>query len=240
MNANCPTAPRSEFASQRSARPANRTGRGTAWRIELVGFAILIVCLNWSLLIAGRCGTGFIFLPEAVRAGEWWRVLTHPFVHVSMYHLCLDATACFILYGEFKGKRWWERSALLLATIGGSLLASLWAAPMIQSRGLCGLSGVAHGLAAVSALEMMTGAQLSGDHRRTLFHLGWISLVLVAGKSAFEAMTGQVAFASWHLGSLGTPIAVCHAGGVVGGMGFWLAARIFSRWRASNRAHTIS
>jgi hypothetical protein len=40
--------------------------------------------------------------------------------------------------------------------------------------------------------------------------------------SICEAVTGDVLFASWHLGSLGTPVAECHAGGVLGALLAWL------------------
>ena len=193
------------------------------WRIELAVFAIAIVLLNLPLL-TGQFDTRFIFLPEAVSAGEWWRVFTFPFVHVSLYHLLLDATAFFVLYSELREKPRLERFGFMLAAGVGSLLASLWAAPAIQTRGLCGLSGIAHGLALVSSLEMLTGAT-----SRALRRVGAASLLILVGKSTIEAVTGQIVFASWHLGSLGFPIAVCHAGGVVGALLAWMSVRVFNR-----------
>lgn len=205
------------FAAEPRA-PGATTRAG--WRIELAAFAILLALLNLPLL-AGPCDPRFIFLPQVVLAGEWWRAFTHPFVHVSPYHLLLDAAAFFILYAELREKRRRERLALLLAAGAGSLLVSLWAAPAMQTRGLCGLSGIAHGLAAVTALELMTGAS-----RKTLRLAGLASFALVLGKSLLEAATGRIAFASWHPGSLGFPIAVCHAGGVLGALLAWLAFRV--------------
>ena len=35
---------------------------------------------------------------QAVGGGQWWRLLTHPFVHVSAWHLLLDASI-YILFG---------------------------------------------------------------------------------------------------------------------------------------------
>lgn len=177
---------------------------------------VLIGLLNLPLL-AGGFATTFVFLPDKVSAGEWWRVFTHPFVHVSLYHLVLDASVFFLLYSELRDKTRFARFTLLLAAGAGSLLASLWAAPMIQTRGLCGLSGIAHGLAAVSALEVMRGAK-----DKTLWRLGLASLLLVVGKSMMEAVTGHIAFESLHFGQLGFPIAVCHAGGVLGALLAWL------------------
>lgn len=183
-----------------------------AWRLELAALAAVLALLNVPLL-AGGFDPRFSFLPGAVQAGEWWRVLTHPFVHVSAYHLLLDAAAFFVLYGGLCEHGRATRFALLGASTAGSLLVSLWAAPAVQTQGLCGLSAIAHGLSAVAALDLM-----AGGNPRLVRGAGLASFALVVGKSLVEAVTGEIALASWHLGSLGTPIAVCHAGGVLGAL----------------------
>jgi len=206
-----------------------------SWRIELGVFAMLIGLLNIPLLF-GQLDTRFVFLTGPVAGGEWWRVFTHPFVHVSIYHLLLDAGAFFILYSELRDKRRGERFAMLLAAGAGSLLASLLAAPAsaLQTQGLCGLSGIAHGLAAVSALEMIAGATC-----KSMFRLGLASLALVVGKSAFEAVTGRIPFAWLHLGWVGFPVAVCHAGGVLGALLAWSTLRTIGRRVEDRRSSSI-
>jgi len=189
------------------------------WRLDFAVFAVLIVLLNLPL-ITGQFAGSFAFLPGAVRAGEWWRLFTHPFVHVSWYHLLLDATAFFMAYAELRDRRWLERLGLVAAAGVGGLLAAWWMAPVVFTQGLCGLSGIAHGLAAAVGLDL--GVQ-SGD--RLLRRLGLASFAGVALKSLVEAWTGEIVFASWHLGWLGTPIAVCHAGGVIGASMIWLILR---------------
>src|SRR5437867_2859791 len=145
-----------------SSYPASRAGRIESWktgslRVELGFWAALIALLNLPLLDGG-CAASLIFEPRRVVAGEWWRLFSHPFVHVSWYHLMLDATAFLLLYRELDGSKWFERVGYLLASGAGSLLVSLWAAPLVQTRGLCGLSGIAHGLMTVSALGMLESA----------------------------------------------------------------------------------
>src|SRR5215207_6893134 len=71
------------------------------FHLELGFFAFILVLLNWPML-HGACNLAMVFLPGAVRAGEWWRVFTHPFVHVTWYHLLLDGAAFFLLYNELK------------------------------------------------------------------------------------------------------------------------------------------
>jgi len=107
---------------------------------ELCTLAAIIVLLNLPLL-HGACAVDMIFLPDRVAAGEWWRVFTHWFVHVSWYHLLLDAAAFLMLYQGLAGRSAFERMGYVLACGAGSLLASLWSAPIVQTHGLCGPPG---------------------------------------------------------------------------------------------------
>ena len=107
------------------------------------------------------------------------------------------------------------RRLLYVAASGvGSLLVSCFASPDLSTHGLCGLSGIAHGLMAVSALEMMT----KSDPRSLEHRVGMVCFVLVAGKAAFEALSGRMFFTFLHFGLMGQPVAVSHAGGIIGGL----------------------
>jgi rhomboid family GlyGly-CTERM serine protease len=207
------------FPGKEISRNLEMTARSVEkalWRLELAALAALIALLNLPL-VTGHFAGAFAFLPAAVRAGEWWRLFTYSFVHVSWYHLLLDATAFFMAYAELRERRWLERLGLVAAAGAGGLLTAWWTAPVVFTQGLCGLSGIAHGLAAVVGLEL--GVQ-SGD--RLLRRIGLASFAGVVLKSLVEAWTGEIVFTSWHLGWLGTPIAVCHAGGVIGASMIWL------------------
>lgn len=209
--------------------------RDVLWRWELAALGALIVFANLPLL-SGHASSAGAFVPSAVWAGEWWRLLTHPWVHVSWYHLLLDATAFFMGYVELRERRFIERLALLGAATAGSLMAALAAAPAVADHGLCGLSAIAHGLAAVVGLEMFSRR---GD--RLLRGVGLACFLGVVGKSIVEAATGHVVFASWHLGQLGTPIAVCHAGGILGALVVWFIGHLLplpSRSRCAERKST--
>jgi rhomboid family GlyGly-CTERM serine protease len=188
-----------------------RANSGTTRRIELAAWALLIGVLNLPLLWGGW-NQGGAFNLGAVEAGQWWRIVTHPFVHLSWYHLLLDGAAFFLLYSGLRVKCARARLGCLLASATGSLLVSIWAAPEFRELGLCGLSGIAHGLMACSAVEMISGR---GRGRR---RIGFVFFWLVVLKSGIEAMTGGGAFSWLHFGLMGEPIAVAHAGGVVGGL----------------------
>ncbi|MDD2461398.1 MAG: rhomboid family intramembrane serine protease [Kiritimatiellia bacterium] len=82
---------------------------------------------------------------------RWWRLLTASFVHVSAYHLALDAGAFLLLYHTLHEPSRPGRLLAVAACAAGSLAASLLT--LAPDGSLCGLSGVGHGLLAVSALS---------------------------------------------------------------------------------------
>lgn len=179
-------------------------------------------------LFSGEIRMGLIFLPDAVEMGQWWRIFTYPLVHLSWYHLLLDAGGFLLLYPCLEEKRVPAKALYIIGAGAGSLLLSLAMDPSISQQGLSGLSGIAHGLMAITALEM-----LRHKDQRTW---GLISLSLVVSKSAYELWTGRVLFEFMHMGLCGQPMATSHAGGVMGGlvafmlMGTWtkFISRLFN------------
>jgi len=175
---------------------------------DFLAFLFLIIAMNLHLLGVGS-GYAWIFIPEAVSDGEWWRLVTHPFVHVSWYHLALDAGAFWLLYHGLEEKCGLRKRLVAIACGGTSLLGALLFAPDISKTGLCGLSGAAHGLMAYAGLEMTV--------TRKSLKAGLLTFLLVFAKSLYEAATGTVVFDFMHMGLCGSPLAICHLGGVVGG-----------------------
>lgn len=190
-----------------------REQRQTGFHKELWWFSAAILLLNTPLFF-GLSQPSLMFFPSAIANGEWWRLTTHPFVHVSWYHLLLDATAFLVIYQGLMEKRLCFRLSYVAATAVGSLLTALWAAPVIEQLGFCGLSGVAHGLMAVSALEWIVFSK----NDKLVSRLGMLSFVIVITKCLWEAATNQPLVGFMHFSLMGTPIVVCHAGGVVGGV----------------------
>ncbi len=192
-------------------------------RFEMCLFIAALTAANFALL-TGRVCEPLVFFPAKVLSGEWWRILTFPFVHVSFYHLLLDAGAFLLLYHGLRETSAIQRLGMVAACAAGSLCLALLTSPLAD--GLCGLSGIAHGLMAVSALELMQTAD------KTLQRTGVICLLIVVLKSISEAITGHVVFETLHLGMVSSPVAICHGGGVLGGILFKILTdcRPFKMW----------
>jgi rhomboid family GlyGly-CTERM serine protease len=172
-------------------------------------WAAILLMVNLPLAW-GQIRTGMLYLPAAVESGQWWRFITYPLVHLSWYHLILDAAGFLLLLSCLEEKRVSARMLFIAGASAGCLGLTLALDPFVFERGLSGLSGIAHGLMAITALEM-----LGHTKQRTW---GTLSLALVVSKSAYELWSGQVLFEFLHMGMCGQPLAASHAGGVLGGV----------------------
>lgn len=172
-------------------------------------WAALLLMVNLPLAW-GQVRTGLLYLPDAVESGQWWRAVTYPLVHLSWYHLILDAGGFLLLLSCLEEKRPWARILLMAGAGAGGLALTLALDPFVYEGGLSGLSGIAHGLMAITALEML------GHSNQKRW--GALSLALVVSKSAYELWSGRVFFEFLHMGMCGRPLAASHAGGVLGGV----------------------
>jgi len=180
---------------------------------DLIALTLLLMIANRTLL-AGSANDALVYHPFLVGAGEWWRLISYPWVHLSGYHLLLDAGAFYLLYTGLAEKRPGRKLLILSACSAGSLLFGIWRGEA-QTLGLAGLSGIDHGLMAFGALQMVRTA---GQRK-----LGLACFSLVMGKSVYELATGKAIFLAFHTDFCGTPIAASHAGGALAGIVvFWL------------------
>jgi len=187
-----------------------RTKQNSSNCFEIRALIALLILTNLGLLLGNTPAAELMFQPKAVAAGEWWRLLSWPFVHVSRYHLILDGTAFLLIYSSLKEKRPIYRVACTLAVFIGSLLLPIIISPQISQVGLCGLSGPAHGLIAISALEMRQNSS-----ERTI---GSLLLCALCLKTGWELYTGLAFLQQLHFGNIGQPIVATHAGGLIAGL----------------------
>jgi len=210
-------------------RAPAREGRSAIWTRTGGGDLWMIVVL--TLLLSGLAHAGYAnaltLSPAALRGGEIWRWLTHPFVHISVYHLALDLTAFGSLYLMLGFSSARDRLAAAATCATGSAALSMMH-PSFAEYGLCGLSGAGHGLIVLAGLHLS-----QPENNASLRRMGAWTVGLVLCKSVWEAVTGHVLFESLHLGSVGHPMTFSHLGGVLGGLLFYgghaLRARFSTR-----------
>ena len=169
---------------------------------------VLLLGVNYPLF-TGNIRSELIFFPDAVWSGKWWLLFTHPLVHLSWYHLLLDSLAFMVLFAILEERYNWVKFFYVASAGLGALIFAVLIEPDIAERGLSGLSGIAHGLMAISGLEML--------RRKDLQNLGTLCLGVLVIKCVFELILGETIFSSMHLGAVGKPMLACHAGGVLGG-----------------------
>ncbi|MCH8192856.1 MAG: rhombosortase [Planctomycetes bacterium] len=195
------------------------------WETWIYAACILVANIG---LVTGTVATWGYYYPDRVIAGEFYRLLTHPFVHVSGYHLLLDGSAFLMLYAMLRESSLVRRTIYLLGTHIGCVIGVTLALPLHESIGYAGLSGIAHGLMAIWALEC-----LQSKERDTVI-VGWITFGVVLGKALYEALSSQMLFSFMHNSLIGQPISVSHLSGILGGVlsfgllrcrGSWLCVR---------------
>jgi rhomboid family GlyGly-CTERM serine protease len=188
---------------------------------ETALFVLLLVVCN----IPGMNPSALALFPSALFGGEIWRWLSYSWAHVSLYHLVLDSTAFLGLYNQLRGS-WRTRAFHLICAILFSGLFPILFDLRLETIGLRGLSGVAHGLMVVGALESIRS---KGRHEKIF---GWLVLLGVSAKCVIEQVTGNVIFAAFHLGNVGFPVPSCHVGGAIGGLISYLIVRLAESLRS--------
>lgn len=184
---------------------------------SLLLFGMIILLCNLHLL-TGEPPQLLIFNVQRTVEGEWWRIITHPFVHVSWYHLLVDGATTVILWHQITQLRRSRTALVCLFSLGGSLFASLLFSPYILTSGYCGLSGVAHGLLIYMSLLWWFGWESFDTNARRYQKrrvMGRLLFFLLLVKCLGEMYGGGVA--QYHFGNVGIPLAHAHLGGCVAG-----------------------
>lgn len=179
-------------------------------RTEMAWFAAALAVCNLPIFL-GWPSNPFVLDLAALADGQWWRWCTFVWAHVSLYHLAVDAAAFGLTYTQLDGSGRARGRHLALCALASGLIP-MWLDPRVATIGLGGLSGLAHGLMLVTTLE---GAAKTNPFERCVSFGLFLALL---GKTILEQSTGQAVFANLHLGNVGTPIASCHLGGLVGGL----------------------
>jgi len=199
-------------------------------RFDTILFAVLLGALNAPLFV-GSFSEGLIYLPEKVAQGQFYRLLTHPFVHISLYHLVLDGAAFLILYSQLQAKSVVKRMAYLLGIHAAVIVGVTASLGHINATGYCGISGVAHGLMAIWCMERIFSTKTTSEQKTEQWIAGAVLLGLIA-KCIYEVTVGHVVFESMHLGDVGVPVVASHLWGVIGALAvFPICNSLFSIYK---------
>jgi hypothetical protein len=109
----------------------------------------------------------------------------------------------------------------------GSLLAGIWFSPLVPEVGLRGLSGITYGITALGALEMIFHEKKDKTDKT----IGAVVFAFLLIMVAYETITGKFLFSFLLFGMVGTPILVCHAGGIAGSVIAYAAVRTINLLR---------
>ena len=191
----------------------------------------LLLLTNYPLFFGGNT-IRWAFYPNLVKQGEWWLIFTGLLTHVSWYHFLLDGLPFFLVYLSLDEKRIFHRLFYVIWAGAGSLLAGIWFAPLVAEVGLRGLSGITYGITALGALEMVFREKKDKTDRIIGAAVFAFLLIMVA----FETITGKFPFSFLLFGMMGTPILVCHAGGIAGSILAYTLVKIVNFIIKKNRA----
>ncbi len=168
------------------------------------GWALLLMCALLLLpCIAGEAARlGLRYDRAALEAGQWWRLLSGHWVHLSLRHAVLNALGLALMWAlfarDYSPLQWlWIVLGAILAIDAGLWL---WDSTL---QWYVGSSGVLHGVMAAGTLA----------HLKRREPDGWLLLAFLAGKLAYEHLVGPLPFS-------GTADVVidAHLFGVIGGV----------------------
>ncbi len=149
------------------------------------GAALLAsVCVLLGLCATGQAGREALrYQRQALAGGQWWRLLSAHWVHLSFVHALLNAAGVALLWmllaREYSPRRW---ICILLAS-ALAIDAGLWfLRPSVDWY--LGASGVLHGAMAAGAVALYR----RGDG------LGAVLLLLLIAKLVYEQRSGASVF----------------------------------------------
>lgn len=138
--------------------------------------------------------------------GEWWRLISGHLVHINLRHGLLNAAALILTVSLVAGRV--AISEWLWLTVGSVVAVDAglyWLSPEIAWH--VGASGVLHGLFAGVGLLLAA---------RSRDPLGGLLLLLLAGKLAFEQLSGGAS--PWMADANFTIVTEAHLYGAIGGL----------------------
>jgi rhomboid family GlyGly-CTERM serine protease len=171
-----------------------------AWSVALAALAAIATVTQAGWLVADAAGIG---------AGELWRLVTGPFVHVNTGHFARDVALLVIVGVAYEAPLRRGFGWLMLALLVAPTVAVLVAHPELDAY--FGLSGLTHGLIAAALVYELR-------RPRTPLYAYAIAAAL-AGKVIYEVVAGAPLF-PMSLGDSVRQVPIAHAAGAAVGVLF--------------------
>ena len=125
--------------------PRSRTALGGMARAQprratqvIMGANVVVYIL--TLLTGDRLILEYGMFGAAVASGEWWRLLTAPFLHAGLWHVGLNMLALWVLGGVVEPLlgRWRFVGVYLVSALGGTVTSYVLTGPGVISVGASG------------------------------------------------------------------------------------------------------
>ena len=167
-----------------------------------------------------------LYQRDAVRAGQWWRLVTAMWVHLDAWHWLADGMAAVGLILLLARALRPQAIIGVLVACGVLVQMVLLNQPAVQWYG--GLSGALHGLAAWGGLRLLQPAPEAGEDGFSR----WIGVALCVGvlvKVWLEQswLSPIIYDPHWGFGV----VRIAHAVGAVSGLLIW----VLGEWRARGK-----
>jgi rhomboid family GlyGly-CTERM serine protease len=167
-----------------------------------------------------------LYQRDAVRTGQWWRIVTAMWVHLDQWHWLADAMAAAGLILLLARVLRPQVIVGVLVACGLLVQVALLNQPTVQWYG--GLSGALHGLAAWGGLRLLRPSTDAAEDRFSR----WIGVALCAGVLVKvwleQSWLSPIAFdPHWGFGV----VRIAHAFGAASGLLIW----VLGEWGAQGR-----
>lgn len=140
-----PASPPVPTAGVSPARPRRPLGAGQLGRTPLPPTVTVIAAVNVAVYVLTRANPSrvdarFAMIPELVHQGQWYRLVTAAFLHVSVEHLVFNMLTLLIIGAPVEVLLGRARLCLvyLVAGLGGSVCSYLLSKPDIEGIGASG------------------------------------------------------------------------------------------------------
>ncbi len=176
--------------------------------------ALVLAVLATACAFASPAIRSALVADERIFDGQWWRLVSGPFVHATWGHLVRDLALVAIAGIAYEGPL---AAKKLYVFAGGIVLPAIAVLIARDAEWYCGLSGLSHALlAAALSYEVV---RRRGAARAIVLVL----CAIAAAKPIYELVTGAPAFAM-SLGDGVMQVPLAHVVGVCVGIACGLAA----------------